>query len=149
MTMRSIAKGLVVAFVALAATACGSSDSDSGKCSAPVITGAPFFSSGTGSVHGSGQLPANIPNGQQLELVVQTSNVSVGVIPDNLFDETLTCGSGSSFKFTITHLDAGTYNLGYDIYAPSSQSTDPTFTGSSTNTFTVADGQSIEFNPTF
>ena len=149
MNMLSVAKGLVLAFVALAATACGSSDSDGGKCSAPVVTGAPFISSGTGSVHGSGTLPANIPSGQQLQLLVQTSNMSVGVLPENLFDETLTCGSVSAFTFTITHLDAGTFNLGYDIYAPSSQSTDPTFTGTSTNTFTVADGQSVEFKPTF
>ena len=149
MTMLSIEKGLVVAFVALAATACSSSDSDGGKCSAPVVNGAPLFSSGTGSVHGSGTLPANIPNGQQLQLLVETSNSSLGVLPENLFDETLTCGSGSSFTFTITHLDAGTYHLGYDIYDPSSQSTDPKFTGSSTNTFVAADGQSVEFQPTF
>jgi len=149
MSMLTIEKGLVVAFIALAATACGSSDGDSGKCTAPVINGAPFFSSGTGSVHGSGTLPANIPNGQQLELMVETSNSSVGVIPDNLFAEVLTCGSGSAFTFTITHLDAGTYHLGYEIYDPSSQSTDPKFMGSSTNTFLAADGQSVEFNPTF
>src|SRR4051812_33158097 len=127
MRILSIGKRLVVGFAvlsALAATACGSSDSDSGKCSAPAITGGPLFSSGTGSVHGSGTLPANIPNGQQLQLLVQTPNVSVGILPDNLFDESLTCGAGSSFTFTISHLDAGTFNLGYDIYNPSSQSTD-------------------------
>jgi hypothetical protein len=145
--MLSIEKGLVVAFVAFAATACSSSDS--GECSAPVINGAPFFSSGTGSVHGSGTLPANIPSGKQLQLLVETSNSSLGVLPDNLFDEALTCGSGSSFTFTITHLDAGTYHLGYEVREPSSDSTDPTFMGSSTNTFVAADGQSVEFKPTF
>jgi hypothetical protein len=111
-----------------------------------VITGSPVFTSGTGSVHGSGTLPASVPDGQQLQLLVQTPNLSEGVLPTNLLDETLSCGS---FTFTITQLDAGTYNLGYEIHDPKSQSTDATFTGTSTNTFVVADGQSVEFNPTF
>jgi hypothetical protein len=148
MNLLSIAKYLVVASGALAAAACSSS-SDDGKCGAPVITGAPLLSSGTGAVHGSGTLPATIASGQQLQLFVKTTNTTGSVLPENLFEETLTCGAGSSFTFTITHLDAGTYNLGYDIYARSSEDTDPSFTGTSTNTFVVADGQSVEFTPTF
>jgi hypothetical protein len=149
MTQLSMMHGLVAAGFAIALAGCSSSSDSStgGKCSAPVITGSPAFSSGTGSVHGSGTLPASVPSNQEIQLEVDTPNGGTGVLPTNLLDEPLTCGS--AFTYTITNVEAGTYSLGYNIYDPKSQSGDATMMGDSTNTFTIADGQSVEFNPTF
>jgi hypothetical protein len=153
MNLSNIARGLAFGVSALLAQACsGGGDDDSasngnGKCTTPTITGSPFVSSGTGSVHGTGTLPAGLPDGYQLELLVSTQNSSIGVLPADIFAQSNTCGR--SFKYTITQVDAGTYNLTYNLYAPNSTSTDPAYMGSSTNQFTVSDGQTVEFDPTF
>ncbi len=55
----------------------------------------------------------------------------------------------TAFKFTIRDVEAGSYSLDYEIFAPNSTSADPEFEGTSTNTFTVADGQDLEFSPAF
>lgn len=152
MNLSNVGRGLAFGIFALMAQACSSGDDDSagngnGKCTTPTITGSPFISSGTGTVHGSGMLPAGLPDGYELELLVSTSNSSIGVLPSDLFAPSNTCGR--EFKYTISQVDAGTYNLTYDLFAPNSTSTDPAYTGTSTNQFTVADGQNVEFDPTF
>jgi hypothetical protein len=151
MISSNIGRGLAFGSFALLASACsGGGDDDSagnGKCSTPNISGSPFISSGTGTVHGSGMLPAGLPTGYQLELLVSTPTSSIGVLPANLFAQSNTCGR--PFNYTISAVDAGTYNLTYNLFAPNSTSTDPAYMGTSTNQFTVADGQNVEFDPTF
>lgn len=140
--------GLALGVLALVATACSGGDDDAAdKCTTPVVEGSPFLSSGTGAVHGSGMLPSGLPNGYNLELMVNAGSFSSGVLPPNLFDQPKTCGR--SFKYTLTALDAGTYRLDYNLYNPSSSSTDPDFTGTSTNQFTVADGEDVEFDAVY
>ena len=48
----------------------------------------------------------------------------------------------------VIQVDAGTYRLDYRV-SPHTTSTDGAVMGTSTNEFTVADGESIEFIPTF
>ncbi len=152
MNLSNVGRGLVFGVFALLAPACSGGDDDSasngnGKCTTPTINGSPFISGGTGSVHGSGMLPAGLPDGYQLELLVATPNSSIGILPADLLAPTNTCGQ--KFNYTITQVDAGTYSLQYNLYAPNSNSTDPAYMGTSTNQFTVADGQNVEFDPTF
>jgi hypothetical protein len=142
-----MSRGLVFFVFATLATACSGGDDDDNGCTTPNIDGSPFGSSGTASVHGSGTLPSGIPDGHQLELLVNAGTFSSGVLPENLFAPSYVCGR--TFKFTIRDLEAGTYSLDYEIRAPNSTSTDAEFEGTSTNTFTVADGQDLEFSPTF
>lgn len=142
-----ISLGVSCALAGLAA-GCSSGDDDSGDaCHAPVIDGAPAFSSGTASVHGSGTLPAGLPDGYELELLLNSGMFSVGVLPNDLFANTDVCGR--AFSFEITQVAAGTYHLDYELFDHHSSSLDAAYQGTSTNTFTVADGQTVEFTPSF
>jgi hypothetical protein len=147
--MPILSRGFAVGFFALLGTACGGGGDDAAakKCTEPVVQGTPFDGSGTATVHGSGTLPSGLPDGYQLELLVNEGFASVGVLPPNVFDSPTVCGR--SFKYTIQKLDAGTYRLDYDLFSPNSTSTDPDYTGTSTNEFTVADGQDVAFDPVF
>lgn len=139
--------GLGFALLAPGATACSSGDDSANQCTTPVVEGSPWMPSGTGKVHGSGTLPAGLPDGYDLQLLVNTGNSSTGILPPNLFDQPTTCGK--NFKFTLTELDAGTYKLDYELRKPNSTADKPDYMGTSTNEFTVADGQDVEFIATF
>jgi hypothetical protein len=148
MTSLGVSKGLAfVLFVALATACSGGDDDDQKACTTPNIDGSPYGSSGTATVHGGGTLPSGLPDGHQLELLVSQGGFSAGVLPDNLFDLSYVCGR--NFKFTIRNLEAGTYGLEYELFDPHSDSTDPEFQDTSSNRFTVTDGQDLEFTPTF
>ena len=137
---------LGVGLIALSAVGCGAADAKEDKCTTPVVDGSPFDSTGTATVHGSGTLPKGLPDGYQLELELNSGGFSVGVLPPNLLDSADTCGQ--AFSYTIHQVDAGTYRLDYRV-SPHTTSTDGAVMGTSTNEFTVADGESIEFIPTF
>jgi hypothetical protein len=151
MTLLGVSKGFAFVLFTALATGCSGDDDASNDgpkaCTTPNIDGSPFGSTGTATVHGSGTLPPGVPDGHELELLVNAGTFSTGVLPENLFDASYVCGR--NFKFTIRTVEAGTYSLDYEIYPPNSTSTDPEFQGTSTNQFTVTDGQDLEFTATF
>jgi hypothetical protein len=130
---------------------CGGSDDEDGDgkgaCSAPRVEGSPAVDTGTATVQGSGMLPAGIPDGYELSLLLAEGGFSQGVFPQGLFEIPTVCGQAFSFNFT--KVGAGTYKLEYEVLDPDSDTFDPAFTGTSTNEFTVTDGATVQFNPTF
>lgn len=133
--------------VLLAFTGVGCGDDGGGACSTPNLTGSPGLATGTASAHGSGMLLAGPPDGYELELLIDDGGLAEGVYPEGLYRIPTVCGS--AFTYQITNLAAGTYNLVYEVYDPSSASVDPAYTATSTNQLTVTDGASVEFNPIF
>ena len=146
--------------MALLAVACGGSgDSDGGggsgtgrggntpgKCSAPVINGSTYGMLGTATVHGSGMLPAGLPDGYRFDLALDDNGSTSGVAPATFNGSPDTCGQAFSYK--IVAVEPGTYKLGYELYAHDSNP-DPKYHGTSSNAFTVTDGANVAFDPTF
>jgi len=124
----------------------GSGGNTPGKCSAPVINGSTYGMLGTATVHGSGMLPAGLPDGYRLELVLDDHGSPFGVAHATFNGSPDTCGQ--SFSYKIVAVEPGTYKLGYELYAHDSDP-DPKYHGTSTNEFTLTDGANVAFNPTF
>ena len=124
----------------------GSGGNTPGKCSAPVINGSTFGMLGTATVHGSGTLPAGLPDGYRFELVLDDHGFTSGVAPATFNGSPDTCGQ--SFSYKIVAVEPGTYKLGYELYAHDSDP-DPKYRGRSSNEFTVADGANVAFDPKF
>jgi hypothetical protein len=139
--------------MALATMGCGGSDDaadDGGNtaCSTPRLTGSPgTFFPGTATLKGSGTLLPGPPDGHELELLIDDGSSAEGVYPDGLFRIPTVCGS--NFTYEITELAAGTYMLTYEVYDPDSDDFTPTFTATSKNSVTVAEGATVTFDPTF
>jgi hypothetical protein len=138
--------GLAVALLSGATVGCGSDDEEQ-ACSPPAIDGVPFSSMGTATLTGNGTLPARVPDEMQLQLMVSQGGASFGVLPENLFDPKYTCGK--SFTYTIRQLEAGMYTLEFLAFVPNSESLDPEYEGRATESFTIADGQTLRFDSTF
>ena len=132
--------------LALGVLGCGSNDDDS-ACSPPAIDGVPFTAMGTATLTGKGTLPAGIPDGMDLQLLVDSGGFSRGVLPANLFDQKPTCGR--SLTYTIRQLEAGTFTLEFEARVPNSESTEAEYQGRATQSFTIADGQTLSFDSTF
>jgi hypothetical protein len=124
----------------------GSGGNTPGRCSAPIVNGSTFGMLGTATVHGSGMLPAGLPDGYRFELTLDDHGSTFGVAPAAFNDSPDTCGQ--SFSYKIVAVEPGTYKLGYELYAHDSNP-DPQYRGTSTNEFTLADGANVAFNPTF
>lgn len=146
-------RGIAVSMLGLAAVGCGGSgddddDSASGACSTPKLTGSPtVFFAGTGTIKGTGTLPAGPVDGDELELMLDGASASEGIYPDGVFKIPTVCGS--TFTYEITKVAAGTYTLTYEVYKPNSEDFTPAFTGVSKSSVTVADGATVTFDPTF
>jgi hypothetical protein len=134
------------ALLALVAIGCGSSEDDA--CSPPAIDGVPFTAMGSATLTGRGTLPARVPDGVDLQLmVVDDIGIGLGVLRANLLEPDLTCGK--SFTYTVRQLEAGTYTLEFDARVPNSESVEPEYEGRATQSFTIADGQTLSFDSTF
>jgi hypothetical protein len=151
MDKRTLIRGLGSVLLALAAAGCGGDGADDeggGACSTPKLTGSPgVFFPGTASLRGSGTLLPGPTDGLELELMIGDGSLDEGVYPDGLFRIPTVCGS--SFTYEITELAAGTYVLTYEVYDPNSDDLTPSFTATSKNSVTVADGATVTFDPTF
>jgi hypothetical protein len=151
MNKRPFVRGLGSLLLAVAAVGCGGDGADDDRdaaCTTPKLTGSPgAFFPGTASLRGSGMLLPGPPDGHELELMIDDGSSAEGVYPDGLFRIPTVCGS--SFTYEITELAAGTYVLTYNVYDPSSDGFTPSFTATSTNSVTVADGAAVTFDPTF
>jgi hypothetical protein len=134
------------AVLALATLGCGSSDDDP-PCSPPAIDGVPFTAMGSATLTGKGTLPARVPDGVDLQLMVDAGGFSMGVLRQNLLEPDLTCGR--SFTYTVRQLEAGTYTLEFDARVPNSESQEAEYEGRATQSFTIADGQTLSFDSTF
>ena len=134
---------LAAGSMALAATGCGD---DKPACSPPSIDGVPFATMGTGTLNGNGTLPARVPDGLDLQLMVEAGGIA-GVMRANLLEPDLTCGK--SFTYTVRQLEPGTYNLLFLAWVLNSESPDPEYEGRATQRFTIADGQTLSFDSTF
>ena len=139
---------LTLGVAALALVGCGGGDDDDDdQCTPPNVVGAPVLSdTGLGKAHGKGELPAGVPNGMELEVMVDAGTASSSVFPDN-FQAALTCGA--SFSFQIHGLDPGMYRIGYNILDPKSDTFEALFEGTSTNSFTITGSEDIAFDPIF
>src|SRR6266851_2129680 len=86
--------GVCVGYLLFAAGGCSSSAGPSATqaCQPPTIEGTMFTGSGTAVLRGTGTLPDGVPNGLQLELLVQQGAGAFGVLPDNLFAPDAVCG---------------------------------------------------------
>ncbi|HEX5098324.1 MAG TPA: hypothetical protein VFV94_02445 [Polyangiaceae bacterium] len=124
----------------------GGGGSTPGKCSAPFIDGSTFGMLGTATVHGNGVLPAGLPDGYRFELTLDDHGFTSGVASAAFKSSPDTCGQRFSYK--IVAVEPGTYKLGYELYAHDSDP-DPKYHGTSTNEFTLTDGASVAFDPTF
>lgn len=143
--------GVLLLFL-VAGVGCGGGDDGAESCSAPLVEGNTSLSgspasttTATATVYGSGRLPADARDGLQIWL-----NVVQGTMPYHVFTATtpiLACGSG--FSFRVHELPAGTYSLGYELYDASNGSIHPVLSGTSSNDFTLTDGATVEFAPTF
>jgi hypothetical protein len=138
---------LLIVFLSLSLVHCGSSEESPTDCEAPAIEGTPFGDTGTSTLVGTGTLPEGIPNGLDLQLMLGSGTFSVGVLPDDLFAESHTCGR--TVHYSISQISSGTYTLEFEIYDPASEELDPMFEGSATEAFTIADGQTLHFDATF
>src|SRR5687768_939381 len=151
MNKRILVQGIGSLLLAFAAVGCGGDDSDDdggGACSTPRLTGSPgTFFPGTATLKGTGMLPPDPPDGHELELLIDDGSSAEGIYPEGLFRIPTVCGS--SFTYEITELAAGTYVLTYEVYDPNSEDFTPTFTGTSTNSVTVAEGATVTFDPVF
>jgi len=150
MEKRFFGRAMGSILMVLATTGCGGSDDaadDDGACTTPRLTGNPVFFPGTATLSGSGVLLPGPPDGHELELMIGDGIDEESVYPDGISLIPTVCGS--SFTYEITELGAGTYTLTYNVYDPNSNDFTPTFTATSTNSITVADGTSVTFNPTF
>jgi hypothetical protein len=135
-----------VLFAALSA-GCSSGDDSGGSsnCSEPIVDGPTFFV-GSATVHGAGTLPAGSPDGDALELFLDNQTGMYDLIaPPGSSRVPATCGR--TFMYTVRDLAGGTYGFSYRL-VPSGSST-PVATGSSPQTFTIADGEDLEVDPTF
>jgi hypothetical protein len=144
-----LTRGIAISMLGFAAIGCGGGDDDDddkgGACSTPRVTGSPF-NTGTASAHGAGMLLAGPPDGFELELSVDDGTGADPFFPDGISRTPTVCGS--AFTYEVTKLAAGTYKMTYDIYDPNDYTT-AKFTATSKNDFTVAEGASVEFSPTF
>jgi hypothetical protein len=151
MNKRALVQGIGSLLLALAAVGCGGDDGDEGgggACSTPKVTGSPgAFFPGTATLRGTGMLPPGPPDGYELELLIEDGSLGEGIYPEGVFRIPTVCGS--SFTYEITELAAGTYVLTYQIYDPNSDDLTPSFSGTSTNSVTVADGATVTFDPVF
>jgi hypothetical protein len=138
--------GLAAALLSGATIGCGSDD-DEPACSPPAIDGAPFSSMGSATLTGNGTLPARVPDKMDLQLLVNEGGFSLGVLRQNLFDPDYTCGK--TFTYTIRQLEAGTYTLEFQARVPNSESREAEYEGTATQSFTIADGQTLSFDSTF
>jgi hypothetical protein len=135
-----------------ALTACSSStdggSGGNGACTAPVLSGSPFGSTGTASIKGTGTLPDGIPNGLELQLLLDQGNASVGVLPDDLFNSNdRVCGK--TFQYDVHKFAAGTYTLTFEVTDPNSNDFTTLFAGTAPASFTVTDGQVLMQDTTF
>jgi hypothetical protein len=102
---------------------------------------------GSATLTGKGTLPDRVPDGMDLQLLVDEGGFRTGVLRQNLFQQDLTCGK--SFTYTVRQLEAGTYTLEFDARVPNSESLDAEYQGRATQSFTIADGQTLSFDSTF
>jgi hypothetical protein len=140
-------KGYVLGFwvAALVTTGCGG---DSGKCAPPSLSGTLAGAMGTAQVSGKGTLPAGIPDGFELQVLVSTEAGSTGSLPDNLLGENdLVCGK--TFHYEVKGIEAGTYHLSIAVFDPASDSFDPAYEGDSPDMFTLVDGQKLTLDTSF
>jgi len=149
--MAEIRSSFCVGFAALL-LGCGSTDTElADACEPPVIVGSPFSSAGTATLEGTGTLPRGIPDGSSISLLLSTDDgTGFGVLPDDILDPdnwTYTCGR--SVEYTVRSIEAGTYRLEFDSWAPGSDAKEPEYVGLSTETFTIADGQTLRFDAAF
>jgi len=79
--------------------------------------------------------------------MVDADGFSLGVLRANLLEPDLTCGK--SFTYTVRQLEPGTYTLLFDARVQNSESLDPEYEGRATQSFTIADGQTLSFDSTF
>lgn len=125
----------------------GGSDSSHPSCQPVAIVGTEFTSPGTATLTGKGTLPGGIPDGLELELLVETGGASLGVLPDSLAAPNRVCGS--TFQYTVKGVPGGTHRLRFEIFDPNDPTVMPAYEGSATQDFTIADGQTLTFDATF
>lgn len=141
-TRNGVVMSGAVFFVALS-TGCGSGASE---CSEPVFDGSMPSFAGSATMHGTGTLPVGSPDGDALELFLVNQTGSSDLIgPPGSMRIPASCGR--TFKYSMRDLAAGTYNFHYRL-VPNGSST-PVAAGWSTETFTIADGENLEADPTF
>lgn len=151
MKKRILVQGVASLLLAIAAIGCsddGGDDDGGAACVTPKLTGSPeVLFPGTATLSGTGTLPPGPPDGHELELMIEDGSGAEGIYPDGFFRIPTVCGS--SFTYEITSVAAGTYWLTYNVYDPNSDDLDPSFTGTSANSVTVAEGATVTFDPVF
>jgi hypothetical protein len=145
MGQRYLRVGSLAAVLSVATIGCGSDDEQA--CSPPAIDGVPFSSMGTATLTGNGTLPARVPDTMDLQLLVDEGGFRLGVLRQNLFEQDFTCGK--SFTYTIRQLEAGTFTLVFQARVPNSESLDAEYEGRATQSFTIAEGQTLRFDSVF
>lgn len=138
--------------VALAVTtgplsACSSTGNSGQSCHPPNLDGSVFGGTGSATLIGAGTLPDGIPDGLELEVLVKTDIVSVGVLPDSFPGDDRICGK--KFHYTVKKLAAGTYTLTFEVFDPNSTTVMSIFEGTAPSDFTIADGQTLALDTTF
>jgi hypothetical protein len=130
---------------------CGNSDSGD-DCTPPKVVGNTPWSDtrvsmtiATATVYGSGLLPPETRDGLVLWLNLDDGTSLRGVFTR----ERVIKSCGRSFSFRVEELPAGTYRLGYELADYGSSPPDPIVRATSTNYFTLSDGETVEFTPTF
>jgi hypothetical protein len=139
----------LLATAVLVMTGCSSSSGTSNasaSCQPLSLDGSVFSGTGTATLTGNGTLPDGIADGLELQLLVQTGGVSIGVVPDALFNDRV---CGKTFHYVVKGIDAGTHTLTFEVFDTTSASLDPVLEGTSPSSFTIADGQMLTMDTVF
>ena len=157
--MREISVSLLMATVLLA-LGCGDDDSNNGgdgsgsdgagndgaaSCT-PEVTGKPFGMEGTGTITGTATIPEPVPDGMNINLMIHSGGMGLGVLGESFVDTSETCGN--EVKFTIDGVEPGSYFISIEIY-DSMNDAETVFESRSDQEITVGDGEVVDVQLVF
>ncbi len=123
----------------------GAGNDEPASCT-PEVTGKPFGMEGTGTITGTATIPDSVPDGMNINLMIHSGGMGLGVLGESFFDTSETCGN--EVKFTIDGVEPGSYFISIEIY-DSMNDAETVFESRSDQEITVRDGEVVDVQLVF
>jgi hypothetical protein len=123
----------------------GAGSGGSASCT-PEVTGKPFGMEGTGTITGIATIPDSVPDGMNINLMIHSGGMGLGVLGESIFDTSETCGS--EVRFTIDGVEPGSYFISIEIY-DSMNDAETVFESRSDQEITVGEGEVVDVQLVF
>ncbi len=124
----------------------GGAGNDGFASCTPEVTGKPFGMEGTGTITGTAFIPDSVPDGMNINLMIHSGGMGLGVLGESIFDTSETCGNQVSF--TIDGVEPGSYFISIEVY-DSMNDAETVFESLSDQEITVGEGEVVDVQLVF